>query len=96
MFGLKQDDYDDLYDVQTIKRTDALLLFHGQGFLSVNQPSSEARTQHRKETFTGCSVNQTMKSGRGHNTEMKRGVSYQQQVTGFFIALRARLEGRLG
>ena len=79
-----------------IKRTGALLLFYGRRVLSVNQPSSEARTQHRKETFTGCSVNQTMKSGRDHNTEKKREVSYQQQVTEFFIALRARLEGRLG
>ena len=54
LFGLKEDDYDDLHVVQMIKRTDALLLFYGRGNHSVNQPSSEARTQHRKETCIGC------------------------------------------
>ena len=96
LYELKEDGYDDLHNVQMVKMTDALLLFHGRRVLSVNQLSSEARTQHRKQTFTGCSVNQTMKSGRGHNTEREKEVSYHLQVTGFFIALRERLEGRLG
>ena len=56
----------------------------------MNQPSSEARTQHRKETFTGCSVRTRLQHRDEEGSQLSAASDW------VFIALRARLEGRLG
>ena len=61
----------------------------------MNQPSSEARTQHRKETYwLQRQPDNEVRTRLQHRDE--EGSQLSAASDWVFIALRARLEGRLG